>query len=105
MLHSQIPKLMLIPNFGPFQRYGSYQTVSGVSPGRGNGKPRQVGAARVGSLLNLFFAVTTESTSQHILFFKLAVTGWAGWEVFLLWATLDSSTLLPTLGKAVDPPG
>jgi len=55
MLHSQIPKLMLIPNFGPLQRYGSYQTVSGVSPGRGNGKPRQVGAARVGSLLNPFF--------------------------------------------------
>jgi len=75
--------------------------------------PRAAATASLGKLallvlvpcLTLFFAVTTESTSHHILFFKLAVTGWAGWEVFLLWATLDSSTLLPTLGKAVDPPG
>lgn len=53
----------------------------------------------------LFFAISPESSSQHLLFFSLPVTWWAGWAVFSLWATLDSSTLLRTLGKPVDPLG
>src|SRR5450432_1120252 len=55
--------------------------------------------------LVLFFAVSSESASQHLRLFQLPVTCWAAWALVSLWAALDSSRLWRVLGIPVDPLG
>ena len=53
----------------------------------------------------LFFAVSSESTSPHLLLLHLPLAFWAGWALVSLWVALDSSRLWRVLGRPVDPLG
>lgn len=53
----------------------------------------------------LFFAVSPQSTAQHLRLFELPVIFWAIWALISLWAALNASTWLRTLGEPVDPLG
>src|SRR4029077_17616311 len=53
----------------------------------------------------LFFAVSSESTSPHLLLLHLPLAFWAVWALVSLWVALDSSRLWRVLGRPVDPLG
>ncbi len=53
----------------------------------------------------LFFAVSSESTSPHLLLLHLPLAFWAAWALVSLWVALDSSRLWRVLGRPVDPLG
>ena len=53
----------------------------------------------------LFFAVSSQSTSPHLLLLHLPLAFWAGWALVSLWVALDSSRLRRVLGRPVDPLG
>jgi len=55
--------------------------------------------------LVLFFAVSSEASSQHLRLFHLPMACWAVWVLVSLWAALDSSRLWRILGRPVDPLG
>jgi hypothetical protein len=52
----------------------------------------------------LFFAVSPQSAA-HLRLFELPVIFWAIWALISLWAALNASTWLRTLGEPVDPLG
>jgi hypothetical protein len=54
-----------------------------------------------------FFAVNplSISSSPHLRLFHIAPIYWAVWALVSVWAALDSSKLLRTLGMPVDPLG
>ena len=53
----------------------------------------------------LFFAVSSESSSPHLLLLRLPLAFWAAWALVSLWVALDSSRLWRVLGQPVDPLG
>jgi len=53
----------------------------------------------------LFFAVSSGSTTPHLLLLHLPLAFWAAWALVSLWVALDSSRLWRVLGRPVDPLG
>ena len=53
----------------------------------------------------LFSAIGSGSGPQHLRLFQIPVACWAVWALISLWAALDSSKLLHTLGITADPLG